>query len=198
MRQTVHAKVRTDLTSGEVTHEYFSAYAVQINEIGEFFAVFLKPTEEVREQLLPSSRARNRIESIETAESSKERYLAAKEAFSEVSSHWNDFLWKNHSDWRWFFSHFLLHISHHAFDKSREQSIDFFLNTVIEMQVRAESAGYTFDYNYYEDPKSAWLGQQNVLERLRFAPKDFLAYLKTAPRHRAFKERLKSVIRRWW
>ena len=62
MRQTVHAKVRTDLTSGEVTHEYFSAYAVQINEIGEFFAVFLKPTEEVREQLLPSSRARNRIE----------------------------------------------------------------------------------------------------------------------------------------
>lgn len=198
MRQTVRAKGRTDLTSGEAMLEYFSAYAAQINERGAFFAIFLKPTEEVREQLLPSSRARNRIESIEMAESPKERYFAAKEAFSEISSHWNDFLWKSHSDWCWFFNLFLLHFSHHAFDKSRGQSIDFFLNTVIEMQVRAESAGYTFDYNYYEDPKSAWLGQQNVLERLRFVPEDFLAYLKTEPRHRIFKERIKSVIGRWW
>ncbi|MDA7755427.1 hypothetical protein N8933_10500 [Pseudomonadales bacterium] len=160
-RQTAKDQGMSESFSASLWQQYFKEYVTSEQKMGEFWAIFIEPSEDFVEDLskLDGDWYPIVTEAVSNQTDFEFEDSLNKELTDLFHKHRNKNLWSDDNDWMWFFRQYVHFLMNNDMDPEVKIGMIYFIRVVCVMQKTVESSGWQIDYNLYDDPLSVWGGQ---------------------------------------
>ena len=163
-RRTAAKKLVLDFQQETVWQEYFRTYIKTEATIGDFYAIFISPTEQFAEEYSKHDEVffPKVLDAKESEQISEELKSSFHDLLKLFKKHRNTEFWENEKEWEWFFFQYLKFLVHNFSEEACRDGLGVFISVIIKMQQIVEKSGWKIDYGLYDNPVSVWGGQSLI------------------------------------
>lgn len=167
-KRTAAKKFVLDFQQETVCQEYFRTYIKTEATIGDFYAIFISPTEQFAEEYSKHDEVffPKVLDAKESEQISEELKSSFHDLLKLFKKHRNTEFWENEKEWEWFFFQYLKFLVHNFSEEACRDGLGVFINVIIKMHQIVEKSGWKIDYGLYDNPVSVW-GGQSLISKLQ-------------------------------
>ena len=175
-RRNASAELVLESEVEAIIQQYFSSYVKNERQIGDFWGIFIEPSEEFFSRysdfdaiwwpIVLASR-----ENGELDDKLEASFIQLLDLFRDYR---NINYWENEDEWEWFFYQYLVFLNGNLPEQACRDGLGIFLKVIIKMQGIVENSAWKIDYGLYGEPLKVWGGQSLISKlRVRIQTADF-------------------------
>lgn len=167
-KRNAEEKAIFDFELENIWQEYFKTYVTDEGKIGEFWALFIKPSREFSKQYSELDKIffPKLLEAKKSGHFNDELKYGFHELLNLFRQYRHQEFWENERDWEWFFVQFLKFLTNNHSEQVCRDGLGNFINIIIKMDSIIQNAGWKIDYGLYDNPLNVW-GGQSLKSKLR-------------------------------
>jgi hypothetical protein len=152
-----------------VWQEYFQTYVQNVATIGEFLAIFIKPSKSFIENFKTFDKAwyPKINEAKKTELDPQDDKKIRSELVELLRNHRESNYWESETDWEYFLNEYLKFLLNNKSEDECIKGMLYFIEVVAKMHSIVEDSGWVIDYQLYNDPMKIW-GGVNLASKIRF------------------------------